>query len=186
MVLRAGGSRAPRGLLQRVTVVSASLGKTLPGGSATALALTVRSLAAHGVDAASATAALAASGLLSSATLALLLPIGALLAVASGQTGGVALGGLAADRRRLRPAAIGHTSDGPGPLSCATGPALPARVCSSSPSAQRALIAPPPSAPDSAVFPSTSAATPATATTRAAAPAVRAPRPSPAHAPPRR
>lgn len=96
VVLRAGGGHAPRGLLQRVTVVSSSLGKTLPGGSATGLALTVRTLAAHGVDAAGATAALAASGLLSPATLALLLPIGALLAVASGHTGGIALGGLAA------------------------------------------------------------------------------------------
>ena len=85
-------SEAPRGFLQRTVVAGLALGRTLPGGTTAALPVIVGSLRGAGLDAAVATASMAASGLISSLVLALLLPIGALLAFASGTTGGSILG----------------------------------------------------------------------------------------------
>jgi uncharacterized protein (TIRG00374 family) len=92
VVVHAAGERPPRNLIQRATIVGASLGKTMPGGSATAMAMTVATLRPHGLSGARMTAALAAAGAVSWATLALLLPVGAVLAVIGGQTGAIALG----------------------------------------------------------------------------------------------
>ena len=94
-LLRGQGEHASRGLVQRATVVGASLGRTLPGGSTTALAVLIRTLRRAGVDATSATIALGSSGAISSVTLALLVPVAALVAMAGGQAGGVTLGALA-------------------------------------------------------------------------------------------
>jgi putative heme transporter len=92
VVLRGAGERAPRSLIQRATVVGASLGKTMPGGSATAMAMMVATLRPHGLSGARVTAGLATAGAVSWATLALLLPVGAALALIGGQTGPTALG----------------------------------------------------------------------------------------------
>ena len=92
VVLRAAGERPPRNLIQRATLVGASLGKTMPGGSATAMAITVATLRPHGVSGARVTAGLAAAGAVSWATLALVLLVGAVLAIIGGQTGAIALG----------------------------------------------------------------------------------------------
>ena len=92
LMVRRTGERPPKALMQRMTVVGLSLGRTLPGGSAAAMALNIRLLAGRGVDPARATAALAASGAVSSVSLALLLPVASLLALAGGQAGGVAQG----------------------------------------------------------------------------------------------
>lgn len=85
-------SDAPRGLLQRSVVAGLALGRTLPGGTTAAIPIIVGNLRDAGLDAAVTTASMAASGLLSSLVLALLLPIGAGLAFASGTTGGNLLG----------------------------------------------------------------------------------------------
>lgn len=85
-------SEAPRSLLQRTTVAGLALGRTLPGGTTAALPVIVSNLRSAGLDAAVTTASMAAAGLLSSLVLALLLPIGAGLAFASGSTGGNILG----------------------------------------------------------------------------------------------
>ena len=90
--LRCARSEAPRNLLQRTVVAGLALGRTLPGGTTAALPVIVGNLRGAGLDATVATASMAASGLLSSLVLALLLPIGALLAFASGTTGGNILG----------------------------------------------------------------------------------------------
>jgi uncharacterized membrane protein YbhN (UPF0104 family) len=91
-VLRGAGERAPRNLIQRSNVVGASLGTTMPGGSATAMAMMVATLRPHGLSGARVTAGLAAAGAVSWATVALLLPVGAVLAVIGGQTGAITLG----------------------------------------------------------------------------------------------
>jgi uncharacterized protein (TIRG00374 family) len=85
-------SEAPRGLLQRSVVAGLALGRTLPGGTTAAIPIIVGNLRDAGLDAAVTTASMAASGLLSSLVLALLLPVGAGLAFASGTTGGNLLG----------------------------------------------------------------------------------------------
>jgi uncharacterized protein (TIRG00374 family) len=95
-MLRSAGERPPRQLVQRASIVAVALSKTLPGGSTTALALTIRTLRAHGIDVAHATAALAGSGALSAATLGLLLPVAAAVAILGGQMGGVAMGAVLA------------------------------------------------------------------------------------------
>jgi len=87
LMVRRTGERPPKRLMQRMTVVGLSLGRTLPGGSAAAMALNIRLLSARGVDPARATVALAASGAISSAVLALLLPGASLLAFTSGNPG---------------------------------------------------------------------------------------------------
>lgn len=85
-------SDAPRGLLQRSVVAGLALGRTLPGGTTAALPVIVGNLKLAGLDPAVTTASMAASGLLSSLVLALLLPVAAGLAFASGSTGGNLLG----------------------------------------------------------------------------------------------
>jgi uncharacterized membrane protein YbhN (UPF0104 family) len=99
VVLRGAGERAPRNLIQRSNVVGASLGKTMPGGSATAMAMIVATLRPHGLSGARVTTGLAAAGAVSWATLALLLPVGAVLAVIGGETGEIALGAVIFARR---------------------------------------------------------------------------------------
>jgi uncharacterized protein (TIRG00374 family) len=92
VVFGGAGEKPPRDLIQRATVVGASLGKAVPGGSATAMAMTVATLRAHGLSGGRVTTALAAAGAVSWATLALLLPVGAVLSIIGGQTGAIALG----------------------------------------------------------------------------------------------
>ena len=95
-VLASGGTRVGRSLAQRVTIVGASLGKTLPGGTTAASAVTVRALTGQGVPAAAAVAGLGAAGVLSSAVLGLLLLPASASAVASGHVTGLVLGALGA------------------------------------------------------------------------------------------
>jgi uncharacterized membrane protein YbhN (UPF0104 family) len=92
VVLGSMGQRAAPGLIQRTTLVGTSLGRTLPGGTTTALAIVVNALRRAGFDAVRTTAALATSGLLSSFVLAVLLVPAVALAVVGGEHGGVALG----------------------------------------------------------------------------------------------
>jgi hypothetical protein len=92
VVLRSMGEEASPGLIQRTTVVGTSLGRTLPGGTTTALAVVVNRLKRAGLDATRSTAALATAGLLSSFVLAVLLVPAVALAIAGGQDGGIALG----------------------------------------------------------------------------------------------
>jgi uncharacterized protein (TIRG00374 family) len=92
VVLRSMGESASLGLIQRTTLVGTSLGRTLPGGTTTALAVIVNALRRAGLDGVRSTAALATSGLLSSFVLALLLVPGVILAIAGGQDGEVAIG----------------------------------------------------------------------------------------------
>jgi uncharacterized membrane protein YbhN (UPF0104 family) len=118
-VMRSVGEPAPRTLVWRTTLVGNALGRAMPGGSTTALAVIAGALRRAGLDPVRSTMALAASGGLSSITLALLLPPAAGLALIGGHGGTVALGaaGLAvavvavaaAARPALRrPAAIGR------------------------------------------------------------------------------
>jgi len=92
VVLASMGQPAPRGLLQRATIAGLSLGRSLPGGNAAALAVTVSSLRAAGLDGTRVTAGLAVGGALSSVVLALLLPAAALLSLLGGHGGGIAFG----------------------------------------------------------------------------------------------
>jgi len=90
-VLVSMGERPSRNLVQRTTLAGTSLGKTLPGGTTTALAVSVNVLRGAGLNGSRTTAALATSGMLSSFTLALLLPIALLIAILGGHSGGIAL-----------------------------------------------------------------------------------------------
>jgi len=92
LMVRRTGEHPPARLMQRMTVVGLSLGRTLPGGSAAAMALNLRLLARHGVDPPRAAVALGASGAISSVVLALLLPLAALLAITTGSPGVIAQG----------------------------------------------------------------------------------------------
>ncbi len=97
VVLKAGGERPGRGLLLQVAFARNALSRILPVGGATALAASVAILARHGVDAARATSAFAATGMVSFAVLVVMLPLAALPAVVSGGVGReVAVGGAAA------------------------------------------------------------------------------------------
>jgi len=91
-VLRSMGQPASVSLVQRTTLVGTSLGRTMPGGTTTALAVVVGALRRAGFDGVRSTAALATSGLLSSFVLALMLVPAVGIAVAGGQDGGIALG----------------------------------------------------------------------------------------------
>lgn len=90
-VLCSMGEHPTRNLVQRTTLAGTSLGKTMPGGTTTALAMSVNVLRSSGINGSRATAALATSGMLSSFTLALLLPIALLIAILGGHSGGIAL-----------------------------------------------------------------------------------------------
>lgn len=92
VVLRSMGEQASRTLIQRTTLVGTSLGRTLPGGTTTALAVVVNALRRAGLNGVRSTTALATSGLLSSFVLAVLLVPAVILAMAGGQDGGIALG----------------------------------------------------------------------------------------------
>jgi len=91
-VLAATGQPIARRLMQRVTLAGYALGRTLPGGSMSALAVITNELRGIGFPAAPTAAALAASGLVSSVVLVLLFPVAALLALLGGEGGGVVLG----------------------------------------------------------------------------------------------
>jgi uncharacterized protein (TIRG00374 family) len=95
-VLRSTGERPEVWLVQRTTIVGTSLGRTLPGGTTTALAVVVGAMRRAGIDPARATAALAAAGTLSSFVLALLLPLAAATAIIAGDGGTVVIGTCAA------------------------------------------------------------------------------------------
>ena len=106
VVLRDSGAWASRGLIQRTTIVGSSLGKTLPGGNTAATAVVIGALHRQGLPAAPTTSALAASGIVSWAVLALLLPVGAILALVAGRTGALALGAAGAAAAILALAAL--------------------------------------------------------------------------------
>ncbi len=91
-VLRSMGQEASFGLIQRTTIVGTSLGRTLPGGSTTALAVVVNALRKAGLDPTRTTAAIATSGILSSFVLAVLLVPATAAAIVGGQSVTVAVG----------------------------------------------------------------------------------------------
>jgi uncharacterized membrane protein YbhN (UPF0104 family) len=91
-VLGTAGQGLARGKLQRATIAGYALGKTLPGGSMAALAVVTTELRGLGLPPATTAASLAASGLLSSVMLALLLPVAVLLTLLTGAGTGPALG----------------------------------------------------------------------------------------------
>ncbi len=95
-VLRRAGQRASRGFVQRAVVVGTSLGRTLPGGTTTALAVVVSAFRRNGLDVVASTTSMATAGMLSSAVLASLLPIGVGMAFATGHLGGIALSAVVA------------------------------------------------------------------------------------------
>jgi uncharacterized membrane protein YbhN (UPF0104 family) len=109
--------------VQRATFVGYALGRTLPGGSMSALAVITNELRGLGFGAAPTAAALAASGLVSSVALVLLFPFAALLALLGGEGGGVVLGAaglgallvlgvaLAARPTLRRPKALGRLAE---------------------------------------------------------------------------
>lgn len=90
-VLRRTRTQVPRGLVQRCVVVGLALGRTLPGGNAAALALSVSALRRAGIEPVLATTGLATSGLLSSVVLAGLLPFGVALTWTTGRLSGIAV-----------------------------------------------------------------------------------------------
>ena len=96
VVLRRAGQRATRGFVQRAVVVGTSLGRTLPGGTTTALAVVVSAFRRNGLDVVAATTSMATAGMLSSAVLAALLPIGVGMAMLTGHLGGIALSAVVA------------------------------------------------------------------------------------------
>jgi len=91
-ILIAGGTRVGRWVMQEVSVVGASLGKTLPAGSPASTAVMVRTLIGRGVPGPAALAGLAAAGVLSSAVLGVLLVPSSVASFASGEGVGLALG----------------------------------------------------------------------------------------------
>ncbi len=95
-VLASGGTEIGRWLVQQVTMVGTSLGKTLPGGSAPATAVIVKALVGRGVPGPAAVAGMAAAGVLSSAVLGVLLIPSSLAALGSGEGTGIVLGALGA------------------------------------------------------------------------------------------
>ncbi len=90
-VLRSMGQEVSRNLVLRTTLVGTALGRTLPGGTTGALAVVVGALRRAGLDAVRTTAALAASGMLSSFVLALLLVPAVVLAIVGGDSGSATL-----------------------------------------------------------------------------------------------
>lgn len=90
--LRTMGENTPRGLLQLTSIVGNALGRILPGGASAAFAVQVDVLGQAGIDRPTLVAGLAASGVVSSLTLALLFPIAALLSLLGGEIGAIALG----------------------------------------------------------------------------------------------
>lgn len=95
VTLRRAGGRARRSFVQRAVVVGTSLGRTLPGGTTTALAMVVAAFRRHGVDPVAATTAMGTSGLLSTIVLAALVPLAAGATLLTGHVGSVALSALA-------------------------------------------------------------------------------------------
>lgn len=94
VALQRAGAPVPRGFVQRAVVVGFSLGRTLPGGTPTALAVVTAAFRRQGVDAVRSATAMATSGLLSTIVLAALVPVAALLALFTGRVGGVAISAL--------------------------------------------------------------------------------------------
>lgn len=86
------GEDAPRGLMRLSALAGNALGRILPGGTSTALAVQVESLGQAGIDRPTLIAALAASGVVSSLVLTLLFPVAALLSFLGGHVGSIALG----------------------------------------------------------------------------------------------
>lgn len=76
-----GGAALPRALVVRCVLVGNGLGRALPAGTAASFAVTVGSFRRAGADGVQAAVSVAGAGLLSSATLAALLPAGVLLAL---------------------------------------------------------------------------------------------------------
>jgi uncharacterized protein (TIRG00374 family) len=94
--MRSQGQRVRRSLMQRASVSSTALGKALPGGAAAALAIMLRALRDQGLEATRSASALATAGVIWLTSMVLLLPVGAALALAGGELGSMALGGIGA------------------------------------------------------------------------------------------
>ena len=92
-VLLAFAEPVPFGRAQRAVLAGYALGRTLPGGTAAALAVVTRALRDADRSAVEVTTGVVAAGLLSSVVLALLLPVGLVLQLATGHGGFGAVGG---------------------------------------------------------------------------------------------
>jgi uncharacterized protein (TIRG00374 family) len=93
---RRAGAPVSRGLVQRAVLVGTSLGRTLPAGNAAAFAVVVAAFRGAGVEGVVAGTVMATSGLLSSAVLAALLPVGVILTLTTGRLTGIALSAVVA------------------------------------------------------------------------------------------
>lgn len=101
-----GGAAVPRALVVRCVLVGNGLGRALPAGTAASFAVTVGSFRRAGADGVQAAVSVAGAGLLSSATLAALLPAGVLLALLTERPTGVVLTAAAAATAVLVGAAL--------------------------------------------------------------------------------
>lgn len=96
VLLRRAHAVVGEGFVQRTVLVGNAVGRALPGGTGTAFALVLGGFRRRGVDTATIGTALWAAGLLSSAVLGLLLPIGAVLGLLGGHLGGIGVSTAAA------------------------------------------------------------------------------------------
>ena len=88
LLMRAGAS-VGEGFVQRTVLVGNAVGRALPASTGAAFALMLDGFRRRGLDPATTGTAMWAASLLSSATLGLLLPVGAVLGMLGGHLGGV-------------------------------------------------------------------------------------------------
>ncbi len=91
VLLRRSGLAVHGSFVQRATLVGNAVGRALPGGSGTALAIMVSSFRGRGYDPVRTGSAVWGAGLLSSAILGLLLPVGAAIGLVGGHAGRIGL-----------------------------------------------------------------------------------------------
>ncbi len=91
VLLRRSGQAVQGSFVQRVTLVGNAVGRALPGGSGTALAIMVSSFRSRGYDPVRTGSAVWGAGLLSSAILGVLLPVGAAIGLIGGHAGRIGL-----------------------------------------------------------------------------------------------
>ncbi|HKJ56343.1 MAG TPA: YbhN family protein [Nitriliruptoraceae bacterium] len=94
--LRGSGQPVEATYVQRSTLVGNSLGRAMPAGSAASLAIVVAGFHARGMDGVKTATALWGAGMLSSAVLALLLPIAALIGLIGGHLGRIGMSAIVA------------------------------------------------------------------------------------------
>lgn len=94
--LRGSGQPVEATYVQRSTVVGNSLGRAMPAGSAASLAIVVAGFHARGMDGVKTATAMWGAGVLSSAVLAMLLPVAALVGLVGGHLGRIGISAIVA------------------------------------------------------------------------------------------